>query len=198
LALLAIPTGVGVGLTLFGGFLVGLYTGQVYRIAELSILGRQDEIMNECFHSDDMLIDGLLGAAFTGGGIGIENIISSLKSQTSVSGYIKVEFQGRTVYQLKNIDWDYVDPGIGVSNRQLAKWGNSPVDYNGDEYILHHLLQKEPGPLAEVSTSTHQKYFRILHGQIPEGSSFYNNNILVNQFKQFRTQYWKWRALNID
>jgi RHS repeat-associated protein len=69
--LLAIPMGIGFGMTLLGGAIVGTASGQVYRIAYLSLLGRQDQIPNELGHLDDILVDGFLGALGSAVGYGV-------------------------------------------------------------------------------------------------------------------------------
>ena len=65
---------------------------------------------------------------------------------------------------------------------------------DGTKVILHHLTQDEPGAIAEVSESLHQKYDRVLHGQKEKGESFRNDQVLDEQFRRFKKQYWKWRA----
>jgi RHS repeat-associated protein len=69
--LIAIPTGMGMGMAMFGGFLVGMASGQVFKIAELSLLGRQDQIPNELGHIDDMLVDGFIGSLGSAVGYGL-------------------------------------------------------------------------------------------------------------------------------
>jgi hypothetical protein len=112
----------------------------------------------------------------------------------SNNNYRLVEFQGRRIYQMTNLNWDYVEPKLGISNRQLLNWGYAPIGSDGNPIHLHHLLQLEPGPLVEVKASTHWRGFKILHGLIPDGSSFHNDPLLSNQFNVFRRQYWIWRV----
>jgi hypothetical protein len=78
LAGLAIPTGVGFGLTVAGGALIGVVTGQAYRAVELAILGQRDQIPSELGHIDDMLIDGLIGGAGGAVGYGITKAFNSV------------------------------------------------------------------------------------------------------------------------
>ncbi|GEM_PF-2417812 len=78
--LIAIPMGMGFGMAMFGGFLVGMASGQVYRIAELSILGKQDQIPGSLGHLDDLLIDGLLGSAGAAFGYGVGNLSKNIAS----------------------------------------------------------------------------------------------------------------------
>jgi LXG domain of WXG superfamily/A nuclease of the HNH/ENDO VII superfamily with conserved LHH len=111
----------------------------------------------------------------------------------------------RRVYQINNIDWDYVPnhpTARGLSNKQLTAKGRAPfvVDKTGREVQveLHHLIQKESGNMVEIVATTHDEYKKILHGLIKNGDSFRNNEVLDKQFNNFRKKYWKWRTTNID
>lgn len=59
---------------------------------------------------------------------------------------------------------------------------------------LHHVLQKESGPMAEVREITHKEYRRILHGLVSDGNSFRHDEDLKKQYENFRRKYWRWRA----
>jgi len=119
---------------------------------------------------------------------------SVIPSSPNSNTFRKVEFQGRTVYQRNDIDWDFVDPDSNLTNYQLAQRGLAPIGPDGQKVQLHHLLQKEPGPMAEILTTTHVDGQKILHGLIPKGSSFRNSPALNNQYNKFRMDYWKWRV----
>lgn len=100
----------------------------------------------------------------------------------------------RRVYQRNDIDFNYCDPETGRTNLQLMKSGKAPIGNDGKPVQLHHVFQKEGGPMAEVREVTHQKYKRALHGLIGRGNSFRNNNDLDRQYNNFRKKYWRWRA----
>lgn len=100
----------------------------------------------------------------------------------------------RRVYQRNDIDFNYCDPETGRTNLQLMKSGKAPIGNDGKPVQLHHVLQKEGGPMAEVREVTHQEYKRALHGLIGRGNSFRNNNDLDRQYNNFRKKYWRWRA----
>ncbi len=106
------------------------------------------------------------------------------------------------MYQLKEIDWDYISPSSqnskGLSNRDLAKLGNTPFGPD-DMYIeLHHLTQREPGGMVEIYGSIHDKYSSTLYGLVGNNQSFRNNKILYQQYDKFRKQYWKDRINLIE
>ncbi|HDR9058237.1 TPA: HNH/ENDO VII family nuclease [Burkholderia vietnamiensis] len=54
--------------------------------------------------------------------------------------------------------------GNGATNGDLMKAGYAPFGPDGNQVNLHHVLGDEPGPMVELSASTHQKYYKQLHG----------------------------------
>ena len=102
----------------------------------------------------------------------------------------------RKVYQKDDIDWDRVDPETGLTNKQLAESGRPPKGSDGLPIELHHVTGREPGAMIELEATTHDKYSKQLHNLII--SSFRRDLILNKQYKNFRYNYWKWRARNLD
>ncbi len=100
----------------------------------------------------------------------------------------------RRVYQRNDIDFDRVDEDSGLTNLEIMKKGQAPIGNDGKPIQLHHILQKESGPMVEVRETTHEEYMRILHGLISSGNSFRNNDDLNRQYENFRRKYWRWRA----
>ena len=113
-------------------------------------------------------------------------------------GTVKVEGierdVSRRVYQRNDINFNYVDKDTGETNLQRMLRGNAPIGRDGKPIELHHVLQKEVGPMAEIHETTHQEYKRILHGLKAYGESFRNDKTLDKQYKNFKNLYWKWRA----
>lgn len=99
----------------------------------------------------------------------------------------------RRVYQRNDIDFDYRD-ATGRTNLQRMKNGDAPIGSDGRPVQLHHVLQKESGPMAEVREVTHTEYHRTLHGLVDSGGSFRNNKDLERQYANFKKKYWRWRA----
>ncbi|MGX1476832.1 UNVERIFIED_CONTAM: hypothetical protein RKD50_005640 [Streptomyces canus] len=104
------------------------------------------------------------------------------------------DFQGQRVYQRDDlIDPDYVSPKQkdGLSNLELMQKGNAP--YGPDDRLiqLHHMLQTQEGPIAEVAGSFHSANTKILHWKsgtkIPSG-------IDRPAFDKWRGKYWENRA----
>lgn len=79
--------------------------------------------------------------------------ISSIEQYNKVyknAGLHEAEVDGRKCL-LKNIDYDYVDPKTGLTNRELMENGRSPIDAKTGEKIgLHHMGQNFDGPFAEL------------------------------------------------
>ena len=100
----------------------------------------------------------------------------------------------RRVYQRNDIDFDRVDADTGETNLQRMLKGNAPIGRDGKPIELHHILQKEVGPMVEVHELTHREYKRILHGLRADGDSFRNDKTLDSQYRNFKRAYWRWRA----
>jgi len=102
----------------------------------------------------------------------------------------KTEFSGNNVYQRN----DLIDPNRlnadGVSNLQLMKNGNAPYGPDGNRINLHHMLQTQDGPIAEVTQTFHTTNKKVIHinpNTIPSG-------INRSQFDTWRGKYWENRA----
>ena len=72
--------------------------------------------------------------------------------------------------------------------------GTPPIGSDGKQIQLHHILQREAGPMVEIRETTHQGYYSQLHGLIEDGVSFRNDSILNKQYNNLlemesRTNY---------
>ncbi|WP_240310297.1 HNH/ENDO VII family nuclease [Listeria goaensis] len=144
-----------------------------------------------------------------GGGKRADGIMEGVSRSRSSLKYKDAYFEGsskvdgvqkdisRKVHQLENIDFNMVDEATGLTNLELMKKGRAPIWEDGSRIELHHTLQMEPGPMAELPASLHDKYYSVLHGLVENGNSFRNNAELAKQYNNFRSQYWKWRAKQI-
>lgn len=61
------------------------------------------------------------------------------KGTTKVDGELRDI--SRIVYQRTDIDWEWIDPETGLTNKQLAQKGLAPYWQDGTKIELHHLLQ---------------------------------------------------------
>nr|WP_238786011.1 HNH/ENDO VII family nuclease [Gilliamella sp. ESL0254] len=102
-----------------------------------------------------------------------------------------IEFNGNKVYQRNDLfDPKYIDPKSGKTNLQLMEQGRAPIGYDGKPINLHHMTQRQDGPIAEVTQSFHKGNSNTIHinnNTIPSG-------IDRNKFNQWRSSYWINRA----
>ena len=139
-------------------------------------------------------------------GAGTYGGFGSTKGSDKSPRFTKVQFEGtvkvngeirdvsRRVYQRNDIDFLYYDENTGLTNLERMEAGKPPIGNDGNPIQLHHLIQKESGPMVEIREMTHQEYYRILHGLVENGASFRNDPVLEKQYKNFRSAYWRWRA----
>ncbi|WED76057.1 VENN motif pre-toxin domain-containing protein [Aeromonas allosaccharophila] len=66
-----------------------------------------------------------------------------------------VEINGNKVYQRNDLFNPNAIDARGRTNIQRMEKGLAPLDSNGDSINLHHMLQRQDGPLAEVTQSFH-------------------------------------------
>lgn len=101
-----------------------------------------------------------------------------------------VEFSGNKVYQRNDLFDPHAVDSRGRTNIQRMEKGLAPLDANGDSINLHHMLQSQDGPIAEVTQNFHTDNRRAIHindKSIPSG-------IDRPQFDKWRSGYWKQRA----
>lgn len=92
---------------------------------------------------------------------------------------------GRTCLVREDLDYDYIDPKSGLTNKQLMEKGRAPYDAKTGERIeLHHIGQDPDAPLAELTEdSEHGEYTSVLHKSEeeswrkddPQRNNYYNN-----------------------
>lgn len=113
-------------------------------------------------------------------------------------GYVKVKGEirdvSRRVYQRHDIDFNYYDAKSKLTNLERMLLGRPPIGNDGNPIVLHHVIQKESGPMVEIREVTHKEYHKVLHGLVGKNSSFRNDPILDKQYNNFRSAYWIWRA----
>jgi RHS repeat-associated protein len=98
-------------------------------------------------------------------------------------------FQGNTVYQNPGL----VNPDLtqnGITNVQRMQEGLAPIGPDGFPLQLHHMLQTNEGPIAEVTRTFHQTYSSILHINPNTIGSAINRAA----FNSWRIDYWMYRA----
>ena len=100
------------------------------------------------------------------------------------------EFQGSKVYQRNDlINPKLIDPR-GRTNLERMQRGLAPIGPDGKPLNVHHMLQTQNGPLAEMTQTFHQQNTSTIHinpNTIPSG-------IDRPAFEAWRQQYWMNRA----
>ena len=90
---------------------------------------------------------------------------SRLFTPVQFEGTVKVNGEtrdvSRKVYQRHDIDLDYFDENTGMTNLERMRSGKAPIGNDGNPVQLHHVIQKEAGPMVEIREVTHQEYYRI-------------------------------------
>ena len=96
---------------------------------------------------------------------------------------------------IQDIDFDYLDPSSGMTNREMMLLRKAPFDpVTGKKYELHHMEQLFDGPVAElIGGSQHRDgNYKTLHPI--RINSWRNDPIKSAQYRKFREQYWISRA----
>lgn len=102
------------------------------------------------------------------------------------------EVNGENCLTKDNIDWGSKD-ALGRTNKERAEQGLAPLDEKGKPIELHHIGQKNDGPLAELKVDEHRGKGNdgILHDKTKE------SEIDRKAFDEKREDHWKARANEI-
>jgi hypothetical protein len=105
--------------------------------------------------------------------------------------YRVVEVNGRRVYQNDKI----IDPlrkdKTGATNLERMANGDPPIGADGKPINLHHTIQTDDSPVAEVTQAFHIKYRRTLHVNWPPHK--FPTAIDRPAFDKWRDGYWRER-----
>ncbi|MCX4300285.1 MAG: hypothetical protein OSJ73_25315, partial [Lachnospiraceae bacterium] len=108
-----------------------------------------------------------------------------------------VYFRKNKVYQRNNLfnpnqmtTWTRKKKVIYGTNKQRMAAGNAPIGYDGRPVELHHLLQSQNGPIVEMSATSHDKFYSVIHMNTGQSKSTINRS----KFNTWKRNYWKDRA----
>lgn len=73
--------------------------------------------------------------------------------------------------------------------------GLAPYGADGKKINLHHMLQTQDGPIAEVTQSFHQKNTAVINMNSGSGIP---SGINGAQFEMWRKDYWKTRVSDFN
>lgn len=106
----------------------------------------------------------------------------------------RADFNGTRVYQRN----DLIDPGYvdarGRTNLDRMRSGLAPIGPDGKTMNLHHMLQSNDSPLAEMTQTFHQKNSAVIH----INPNTIESGIDRRAFDTFRSQYWKERSKGFE
>ena len=113
-----------------------------------------------------------------------------------------VTVNNRRVYRRNDLFDPNKTDASGATNLQRMQRGQPPIGDDGRPIVLHHLIQQEPGPMAEVGGKFHSANTKTLHGLVGGKSSFrYSPSGKMTQaektFKRWSYGYWRQRASEI-
>ena len=122
------------------------------------------------------------------------NAVREAVAATKNARWSRNEFRGMRVYQRNDlIDPNRVDKD-GRTSLELMRQGRAPIGPDGERINLHHLNERNDGPLAELTQTMHSINTRTIHinpGTTPSG-------IDRNAFDTYRRNYWKNRAKDFE
>ncbi|WP_375678895.1 MULTISPECIES: DUF637 domain-containing protein [unclassified Bartonella] len=79
---------------------------------------------------------------------------------------------------------------VWVTNIERMKTGRAPIGFDGHPVELHHMLQIQDSPIAEVSRTFHQEHTSVIHIYPKTQESLIDRDM----FDRWRPKYWKERA----
>ena len=125
-------------------------------------------------------------------------VVPVLVHNDSCPLWTKTDYNGQTVHTRDDLmNPDYVSPAdkYGRTNLKRMQQGLAPMGPDDLPVNLHHMLQTQDGPIAEITQSLHlgQGSYGVLHingNDVPSG-------IDRDAFAAWKTGYWKSRAAGI-
>ena len=125
------------------------------------------------------------------GGEGGQAASALAKTSTGAAFWTSAaEFGGKKVFQRTDLKDPKLVDKMGRTNVQRMKQGLHPIGPDGNSVNLHHLLQSNDSPIAEIAQTFHRLNGKIIHinpNTIPSG-------IDRPAFDASRARYWVNRA----
>jgi hypothetical protein len=143
----------------------------------------------------DVLKGGGRLAAHEGERVAVREAERSVVSHAYEPGVWKpVIVDGKKVYQRD----DLIDPlkkdDLGRTNLERMAKGKPALGPDGEAINLHHTIQTNDGPIAEVAATLHIGERRALHVNWPPGD--FPSGIDRPEFEAWRKRYWKRRGID--
>ncbi len=105
-------------------------------------------------------------------------------------------FNGQTnkVYQRNDLIEPSLTDAKGRTNLERMKRGLAPVSADKKPINLHHMLQTQEGPLAEMAQFFHQRNYSVIHINPASTPSGIDRTL----HDQWRSKYWKSRGKDFE
>ncbi len=131
---------------------------------------------------------------------GTDDLVKNVADKQKANTWNKsTEFRGQKVHQRDDLfdpdqitTWKSKGEIVTGTNTERMMTGRAPIGYDGKSVELHHMLQTNDGPLAEISSTFHDKYKSVIH--INKSST--PSGINRNSFNTYKRNYWKNRVLD--
>ncbi|EJF96282.1 hypothetical protein MEI_01520, partial [Bartonella vinsonii subsp. arupensis Pm136co] len=105
--------------------------------------------------------------------------------------------QKNKVYQREDLfdpnritEWEGKNGTVTGTNIERMKTGRAPIGFDGRPVELHHMLQTQDGPIAEISWTFHKGNHSVIH----INPNTMGSGIDRDAFALWRQKYWKERA----
>jgi hypothetical protein len=107
-----------------------------------------------------------------------------------------VDVNGRRVYQNDRIIDPLQKDERGRTNLERMEKGLAPYGPDGEKVNLHHTIQTDDSPVAEVTQPFHERYRPVIHVNWPPRK--FPSGIDRPAFNSWRRQYWKQRGVDFQ
>jgi RHS repeat-associated protein len=120
--------------------------------------------------------------------VGITYIVGKIikaGTQAIKNKWEKSSFGGKRVYKRDDLVDLKLTDDKGLTNMDRMKRGRAPIGPDGEPICLHHTIQTDDSPVAEVTKTFHDRYRGVLHIDLASESQ-------INRpaFKKWRENYW--------
>ena len=129
--------------------------------------------------------------------IGSDDVYNYFKQDRKYWSAEPINFNGNKVYQRNDLfdpqkisSWKEKGQTVTGTNLERMASGRAPIGTDGKSINLHHMTQKQDGPIAETTQSFHQGNSSVIHinpNTTPSG-------IDRSAFDKWKNEYWKQRA----
>ena len=126
---------------------------------------------------------------------------STEAAESTTKFWSRSTFEGTRVYQRDDIfdvnfvsSWKEAGKTVTGTNLERMASGRAPIGYDGESVVLHHMLQTDTSPLAEMTTTFHRANFSRIH----INPNAFGSGINRPEFNAYRSRYWAERVRELS